>query len=640
MFSLSIQRGVRSLAFLASVASWSLLASVYLVACEARLSAIQQKCASDDDCRKGFLCDLGTSRCEAATGGKCTEGQIECSRMEGACRSGIRRCVLGAWSECSGVMPVRETCNSADDDCDGSVDEDFKDLGATCSQGRGACLVSSVIACRGDGNGTECLAAANPPSPETCNGIDDDCDGLVDFPIASAPACPLTQGVCAGSKQSCVGASLSACTAENYGPNYDASDSEQSCDGLDNDCDGSVDENYSVRVNDIRISEVVACPIQAWCDGSSCGTGAVVVGGNGVPFDGVPGVVDLTANVGNHVWVELHNQRSCELPLVSLELWAGPPGSLTSQTLDASNVFRADGSPCTSLAPNDYCLAKAPTALLGADSVGFNRRVELRRASVLVDSFDIADPSGCEPSCRVLSTRRSGVSPCCDQEAYVRTDANVSRGMATPFAPASIALEYTPALATEVVISEVLAARSSLDVNGDGSAVVSEDDFVEVAALQNVSLGRAYIEHNASGTVQRVHDFACFVPLSAGARVAVFGGASAGLGRGAQMASAGSAAFDLPLQTAFTVRLRDRSAQELSSAVLTNVDFAPTGPAQSRVSCGLGENDLQSSCACYCSQQPAACLPQCEGTCEVAAVSSAGCFSPGSRPRDGVVGGR
>jgi len=75
---------------------------------------------------------------------------------------------------------------------------------------------------------------------ETCNGVDDNCDGTVDNGL-TGDSCPLTLGVCAGSKKTCGGAAgWQTCTAANYGPNYQAI--ETTCDGLnDNDCDGSPD---------------------------------------------------------------------------------------------------------------------------------------------------------------------------------------------------------------------------------------------------------------------------------------------------------------------------------------------------------------------------------------------------------------
>ncbi|RMH43477.1 MAG: DUF11 domain-containing protein, partial [Deltaproteobacteria bacterium] len=50
-----------------------------------------------------------------------------------------------------------EQCNGLDDDCDGEIDEDFPDLGATCDNGElGVCRTTGTRVCRADGAGTTC----------------------------------------------------------------------------------------------------------------------------------------------------------------------------------------------------------------------------------------------------------------------------------------------------------------------------------------------------------------------------------------------------------------------------------------------------------------------------------------------------
>ena len=88
--------------------------------------------------------------------------------------------------------PHAETCNTLDDDCDGSVDEGNPGGGAACSTGQmGVCdpgtrqCISGSLVCQ----------ANQAAVPELCNSLDDNCNGTSTRAIPAAasrapPACP------------------------------------------------------------------------------------------------------------------------------------------------------------------------------------------------------------------------------------------------------------------------------------------------------------------------------------------------------------------------------------------------------------------------------------------------------------------
>jgi hypothetical protein len=262
--------------------------------CDPFLGASTELCEaapySDEDCDGSINEDCICEHMEAQDCGP--ENEV------GTCVFGAQQCSIeGTWGECeNAVYPVAETCEGLDNDCDGAIDEDFPDKGDSCEEGVGECLAVGFRVCSTDELSTICNVEAGLPlgDDDDCNGLDEDCDGNADehyLPVDTTcgvggcaaigelicvsgatqdtcnPGTPETEICGNGVDEDCDGGLYNGCGGicdsdmdghmqSNlpwcifFGPIDDCDDDNSNvyaghaeiCDGLDNDCNGNVDD--------------------------------------------------------------------------------------------------------------------------------------------------------------------------------------------------------------------------------------------------------------------------------------------------------------------------------------------------------------------------------------------------------------
>ncbi len=167
----------------------------------------------------------------------------------------------GTAEEIASCEPVDEVCDGVDNDCDGEVDEGLLIRTFEDADGDGYGDIGSPV----DGcvppvgtvdDSSDCNdedAAVHPGADEACDGVDNNCDGSIDEGLETGiwytDSDDDGYGDPEGSISSCAQPSG---TVDGPGDCDDADpsihpDAEEVCDGFDQDCDGLVDEDVTLR---------------------------------------------------------------------------------------------------------------------------------------------------------------------------------------------------------------------------------------------------------------------------------------------------------------------------------------------------------------------------------------------------------
>lgn len=190
----------------------------------------------------GQPCSLGIGDCQ-------TDGIWVCEPQSGNILCGVAEGTL-----------TPEVCgDGVDNDCNGEIDDGFTEEGNACAIGIGECAKTGVWICpEGGGWELECDAEPTTPTPEICNGKDDDCDGEVDENIVILLPCdgPDPDACATGTWKCDNGISLCEEIAGQTLPEL--------CDGKDNDCDGISDEGFSSKNLECDGPDADKCRLGKW----------------------------------------------------------------------------------------------------------------------------------------------------------------------------------------------------------------------------------------------------------------------------------------------------------------------------------------------------------------------------------------
>jgi uncharacterized repeat protein (TIGR01451 family) len=176
------------------------------------------------------------------------QNTIVCPGFGAACTVGVGACQASGTNTCAGNvavcgavagLPTPETCDNIDNDCNGVVDNGNPGGGLACASGlQGVCSVGTTACTAG---AIKCNANIAPGTvAETCNGLDDNCDGTVDNGFNVGGACTKGVGECNKPGVIVCSGGAAACNAVPGLPTAEL------CDGKDNNCNGTIDDGFNL----------------------------------------------------------------------------------------------------------------------------------------------------------------------------------------------------------------------------------------------------------------------------------------------------------------------------------------------------------------------------------------------------------
>ncbi|MFO0696846.1 MAG: RHS repeat-associated core domain-containing protein [Polyangiales bacterium] len=225
-------------------------------------------------------CDGRDQNCDGANDNQYAPRTVSCGT--GYCyNTATTSCVNGVENtSCTPKAPSTTpdtNCNGIDEDCVGGVDDKYQPTATTCQPSgaaAGACVAQGQLKCKSGKLEDSCVPPTMSSSDTTCNGVDDNCNGLVDDGyVGAATSCqpagaPANVCVSTGAMVCQNGQPVNSCVAQT------PASSDATCNGVDDDCSGAADEDY--------VPVATTCQPQGAAPGACVSTGTLTCQAGGL----------------------------------------------------------------------------------------------------------------------------------------------------------------------------------------------------------------------------------------------------------------------------------------------------------------------------------------------------------------------
>ena len=327
--------------------------------CIPKFGKVCQPCTTDNQCAGGTcvtmpdgkFCSVACSANECPSPYTCipqgTSGGSFCLPPSGTCTCraadvGIKRlCQIKndfgtcyGYEQCDATLgfvgcdartPAAETCNGIDDDCNGTPDDNVK-VGDPCDKTNEFGTCKGVTQCLGP-QGLTCTALT--PAAETCNGIDDNCDGFVDEPF-KVNGVYATLENCGACNRSCVGLfpnSTPACDVTGVAPR----------------CIVTACDNGFFKLNEFQcvpLSSLICTPCVVDTDCLRAGARCIPIGTDGGSYCGQSCTLDTDCPFSFHCLPAAGGANQCQPDSVIMPQ-TGRDAAAVTAVADSIEVFPA-----------------------------------------------------------------------------------------------------------------------------------------------------------------------------------------------------------------------------------------------------------------------------------------------------------